>query len=46
MEAAKELLRLMDDSLIKTVTTLGDSFHVYEMTAAKTGAAVDRNRKH
>ena len=33
-EAAKELLRLMDDSPIRTVTTLGDgSFHVYEMTA-------------
>ncbi|SMF25194.1 Trk system potassium transporter TrkA [Pseudobacteriovorax antillogorgiicola] len=40
MEAAKELLRLMDDSPIKTVTTLGDgSFHVYEMTAKK-GSAV------
>ena len=33
-EAAKELLRLMDDSPIKTITTLGDgSFNVYEMTA-------------
>lgn len=36
MEAAKELLRLMDDSPIKTVTSLGDgSFLIYEMTATK-----------
>lgn len=42
MEAAKELLRLMDDSPIKTVTTLGDgSFHIYEMTATK-GHAIGR----
>ena len=41
MEAAKELLRLMDDSPIKTITTLGDgAFHVYELTA-KHGSAVD-----
>ncbi len=39
MEAAKELLRLMDDSPIKTITTLGDgSFHIYEMTAQEGGA--------
>ena len=34
MEAAKELLRLMDDSTIKTITTLGEgSFSVFELTA-------------
>lgn len=43
MEAAKELLRLMDDSPIKTITTLGDSgFHVYELTA-KNGNAIGKS---
>lgn len=40
MEAAKELLKLMDDAPIKTITTLGDaSLHVYELTA-QAGSAI------
>lgn len=41
MEAAKELLRLMDDSPIKNVTNLGDGqINVYELTARLQGAAI------
>ena len=41
MEAAKELLRLMDDSPIKNVTSLGDGqVNIYELTARMHGAAI------